>query len=171
MDYLDILKLSKEEADNTPQEVIRAELSKKLEPDVRKIYNKNLYELWHGDDLCEYAGIDYDDTSDENVNKMRYVALLAAKKGVCFTYQIDEQLYELVDIAMSVEGVLGAGRTGAGLGGCISVLLEKDKTDDLIKKVSEEYYRPRNLQPAVEICFPVEGAGVIERCQRIRVAD
>ena len=72
---------------------------------------------------------------------------------------------------MSVEGVLGAGRTGAGLGGCISVLLEKDKTDDLIKKVSEEYYRPRNLQPAVEICFPVEGAGVIERCQRIRVAD
>ena len=55
MDYLDILKSSKEEADNTPQEVIRAELSKKLEPDVRKIYNKNLYELWHGDDLCEYV--------------------------------------------------------------------------------------------------------------------
>ena len=86
MDYLDILKSSKEGAENTPQEVIRAELSKKLEPDVRKIYNKNFYELWHGDDLCEYAGIDYDDTSDENVNKMRYVALLAAKKGVCFTY-------------------------------------------------------------------------------------
>ena len=85
MDYLDILKSSKEEAENTPQEVIRAELSKKLEPDVRKIYNKNFYELWHGDDLCEYAGIDYDDTSDENVNKMRYVALLAAKKGACFT--------------------------------------------------------------------------------------
>ena len=72
---------------------------------------------------------------------------------------------------MSVEGVLGAGRTGAGLGGCISVLLEKDKTGDLIKKVSEEYYRLRNLEPAIEVCFPVEGAGVIERCQRIRVAD
>jgi N-acetylgalactosamine kinase len=73
-----------------------------------------------------------------------------------------EELDELVDIAMDVEGVLGAGRTGAGLGGCISVLLEKDKADDLKRKVFEEYYRPRNLQPAVEICFPVEGAGVIE---------
>jgi hypothetical protein len=99
MGYLDILKSSKEEADHTPQEVIRAELSKKFPPDVRKIYAENLYELcslrsasnwrirWfsaHGDDLCDYAGIDYDDTSDQNVNKMRYVALLAAKKGVCF---------------------------------------------------------------------------------------
>jgi hypothetical protein len=84
MGYLAILKSAKEEADNTPQEVMRAELSKKFLPDVRKIYNKNFYELWHGDDLCDYAGIDYDDTSDENVNKMRYVALLAAKKGVCF---------------------------------------------------------------------------------------
>ena len=73
-----------------------------------------------------------------------------------------EELDELVDIAIDVEGVLGAGRTGAGLGGCISVLLEKDKTDDLIKKVSEEYYRPRNLKEAVDVCFPVEGAGVIE---------
>jgi hypothetical protein len=69
-----------------------------------------------------------------------------------------------VDIAMSVEGVLmvicgfqkpachlplttpstdkpacGAGRIGAGLGGCISVLIEKDKADDLRRKVSEEY--------------------------------
>ena len=73
-----------------------------------------------------------------------------------------EELDELVDIAMDVEGVLGAGRIGAGLGGCISVLLEKDRTDDLIRKVSEEYYRPRNHQPAVEVCFPVEGSGVIE---------
>jgi len=84
MGVLAVLKSSKEEADHTPQEVIRAELSKKFPPDVRKIYAENLYELWHGDDLCEYAGIDYDDTSDENFTKMKYVALLAAKKGVCF---------------------------------------------------------------------------------------
>jgi len=73
-----------------------------------------------------------------------------------------QELDELVDITMDVEGVLGAGRTGAGLGGCISVLIEKDKTDDLRKKVYGEYYRPRNLKPEVEVCFPVEGAGVIE---------
>ena len=73
-----------------------------------------------------------------------------------------EELDELVDIAMSVEGVLGAGRVGAGLGGCISVLVDKDKTDDLIQRISEEYYRPRNLPEAIEVCFPVAGAGVID---------
>ena len=71
-----------------------------------------------------------------------------------------EELDELVDIAMSVDGVLGAGRTGAGLGGCISVLIEKDRTDEFIRVVSDGYYRPRNLPVAVEVCFPVEGAGV-----------
>ena len=73
-----------------------------------------------------------------------------------------EELDELVDIAMSVDGVLGAGRTGAGLGGCISVLIEKDRTDEFIRVVSDGYYRPRNLPVAVEVCFPVEGAGVIK---------
>ena len=44
MNYLDILKSSKEEAENTPQEVIRAELSKKLEPDVSSPTTKRLME-------------------------------------------------------------------------------------------------------------------------------
>jgi len=73
-----------------------------------------------------------------------------------------EELDEFVDIAMSVDGVLGAGRTGAGLGGCISVLIEKDKTDELICAVSEGYYRLRNLPVAVEVRFPVAGASVME---------
>ena len=73
-----------------------------------------------------------------------------------------EKLDELVDIAMSVEGVLGAGRVGAGLGGCISVLVEKNKTDELIQRISEEYYHPRNLPVGIEVCFPVAGAGIID---------
>jgi galactokinase len=71
------------------------------------------------------------------------------------------ELDELVDIAMSVEGVLGAGRVGAGLGGCISVLVDKNKTDELIEEISEQYYHPRKLPAGIEICFPVAGAGVI----------
>jgi N-acetylgalactosamine kinase len=73
-----------------------------------------------------------------------------------------EELDELVDTAMSVEGVLGAGRVGAGLGGCISVLVDKNKTNELIQKISEEYYHPRNLPAVIEVCFPVAGAGVID---------
>jgi N-acetylgalactosamine kinase len=73
-----------------------------------------------------------------------------------------EALDELVDIAMSAEGVLGAGRVGAGLGGCISVLVDKDKTDELIQKISVEYYHPKNLPPAIEVCFPIAGSGIVD---------
>ena len=38
MSSYEVLKSSKKEAENTPQEVIRAELNKELEPEVRKIY-------------------------------------------------------------------------------------------------------------------------------------
>ena len=72
-----------------------------------------------------------------------------------------EELDELVDIARDVDGVLGAGRVGAGLGGCISVLIDKDKTNQLVNAVTAEYYKPRRLRSAVEVCFPVEGAGII----------
>jgi len=72
-----------------------------------------------------------------------------------------EELDELVDIAMSVEGVLGAGRVGAGLGGCISVLVDKNKTEELKQKIAAEYYEPRNLSPSIEVCFPVAGSGVV----------
>jgi len=72
------------------------------------------------------------------------------------------ELDELVDITKDVDGVLGAGRVGAGLGGCISVLLEKNKAEQLLNAVTAEYYKPRGLPAAVEVCFPVEGAGIIE---------
>ena len=73
-----------------------------------------------------------------------------------------EELDELVDITKGVDGVLGAGRVGAGLGGCISVLIDKNKTDELVNAVTAEYYKPRGLPAAVEVCFPVDGSGLIE---------
>jgi len=71
-----------------------------------------------------------------------------------------EELDTLVDIASDVDGVLGAGRIGAGLGGCISALVEADRVQPLVQAVTAEYYQPRNLPTAVEVCFPVAGAGV-----------
>jgi galactokinase len=73
-----------------------------------------------------------------------------------------EELDTLVDIASDVDGVLGAGRIGAGLGGCISALVEADRAQHLIQAVTEEYYQPRNLPTTVEVCFPVKGAGVLK---------
>jgi len=72
-----------------------------------------------------------------------------------------EELDTLVDIACKVEGVLGAGRTGAGLGGCISVLVKTENVNKLINAVTTQYYQPNGLKPAVEVCFPTQGAGLI----------
>lgn len=72
-----------------------------------------------------------------------------------------EELDTLVDTACEVEGVLGAGRTGAGLGGCISVLVKAEKANKLVDTVTRQYYQPRGLKPAVEVCFPTQGAGLI----------
>ena len=59
MDYFDALKALTKEAENTPKEVIEAELQKDLEPEVKKRYDGNFKELLYGDDLCDYLGIDY----------------------------------------------------------------------------------------------------------------
>jgi len=99
------------------------------------------------------------DASSNDPNRVASAKLYKQPGGYAVSC---EELDELVDIAMDVEGVLGAGRIGAGLGGCISVLFKKNQADELKKRVFEEYYRPRNLKEAVEVCFPVEGAGVIE---------
>ena len=82
---------------------------------------------------------------------------MKAKPALLKTIHRCAELDELVDIAKGVDGVLGA-----GLGGCISVLIDKDKTNQLVNAVTAEYYKPRGLPVAVEVCFPVEGAGIIE---------
>jgi N-acetylgalactosamine kinase len=72
-----------------------------------------------------------------------------------------EELDQLVDIVHSVPGVMGAGLTGAGLGGSILVLVREDAVDRLIETVKTQYYDPRGLPLATEICSPVAGSGLI----------
>ncbi len=89
MDYFDALKALTKEAENTPKGVIEAELQKDLEPEVKKRYDGNFKELLYGDDLCDYLGIDYYDVSAENVNRISYLALLAARNGVCIEKNLE----------------------------------------------------------------------------------
>lgn len=63
----------------------------------------------------------------------------------------------LVDVALPTPGVIGAGLVGAGMGGCIVVVVEEKDASQVIENMAEQYYRPRDLPVAAEIITPVGG--------------
>ncbi len=75
----------------------------------------------------------------------------------CSTPEIDH----LTDLATALDGVIGAQLSGAGLGGCIMVLLRRQAVERLEKVLVEGYYAPRGIAPRIYICHPVQGADVL----------
>jgi len=75
----------------------------------------------------------------------------------CSTPEIDW----MVDVALRVSGVLGAQILGAGLGGCILVLVREDACDAVQSALADRYYAPRGLEPEMFVCSPVAGSGVV----------
>jgi galactokinase len=71
------------------------------------------------------------------------------------------ELDEMVDIARSVLGVLGAGLTGAGFGGCIRILVARDSVPALLDALKTRYYDPRDLPLVAEVVQSVARAGVL----------
>jgi galactokinase/NDP-sugar pyrophosphorylase family protein len=67
----------------------------------------------------------------------------------------------MVDISRSVEGVEGAQLAGAGLGGCMMVLAHRDAVSSLARCLKERYYEPFGKSPAVLLCKPIAGSGVM----------
>lgn len=72
-----------------------------------------------------------------------------------------EELDLLVDLTKIIPGIMGAGLTGAGLGGSILVLVKDEAVEPLIQTLQAWYYEPKGLSPAIEVCSPVEGAGLL----------
>jgi len=72
------------------------------------------------------------------------------------------ELDEMVEIALDVPGVLGAGLVGAGLGGCIVALVRKEHADAVVGAMDERYYRPRGLPATAQVCPGVGGAAILE---------
>lgn len=75
----------------------------------------------------------------------------------CSTPEIDR----MVDIALSVPGVLGAQLSGAGLGGCMMVLAEDSALDAQEAAMLHRYYEPAAIGPGIIRCRPVGGSGLV----------
>jgi galactokinase len=67
----------------------------------------------------------------------------------------------MVDAALRVEGVVGAQLAGAGLGGCMMVLVHSEAVRNLREAMDENYYRPFGKPTSVLGCTPINGSSVL----------
>ena len=74
----------------------------------------------------------------------------------CSTQRIDG----LCDLMNSTEGVLGSEIAGAGLGGCVLVLVLKEHEEAVMKRLNEEFYDRLGLPRSAFVCNPSMGSKV-----------
>ena len=75
----------------------------------------------------------------------------------CSTNRIDM----LCDLMNSTDGVWGSSLAGAGLGGCVLILADKNKTEFVMNKLNAEFYDKLGLERSAFVCFPSDGSKVI----------
>lgn len=75
----------------------------------------------------------------------------------CSTHEIDS----LCDLLNATQGVLGSELVGAGLGGCVIALIEKDKANSIIDAVNRGYYDKNSLPHAADVYSASSGSSVI----------
>ena len=103
------------------------------------------YRLVAGESGDEYLQRLIGDLGSENPQRvLRAQLFMQPGAYASSTPKIDQ----MVDIAASVQGVAGAQIAGAGLGGCIMVLVRHDSVTALRKALALGYYRPHGLDPA-----------------------
>jgi len=86
-------------------------------------------------------------------------APLVAQAGryACSTQAIDA----LVDLATATPGVIGAQLAGAGLGGCMMILVHQPSCEPLMARLRQHFYDPRELPFGAMTCQPVAGASLV----------
>ncbi|MEE9288458.1 MAG: galactokinase [Bacteroidota bacterium] len=72
------------------------------------------------------------------------------------------ELDAVVDIAMEVDGVYGARMTGAGFGGSVICLVQRQHIDMFGQTVRKEYSKMFGIEPAIYACSVVDGAHVVK---------
>ena len=85
----------------------------------------------------------------------------ASHEGLRDAYEVScNELNILVDIAQSIDGVIGARMTGAGFGGCTVNLVFQDTVEAFQSRVMKEYPRHTGIEPDIYICNVGDGARI-----------
>lgn len=92
--------------------------------------------------------------------------MYASHRSLRDDYEVScKELDALVEIAQDLgpeAGVYGCRMTGGGFGGCAVALVQQAKSDILMEHFSREYLRRTELQPAIFVSRPAQGARVLE---------
>ena len=100
------------------------------------------------------------DLSDEALDRLASQnADIATQCGAygCSTPEIDA----LCDLLNGTDGVLGSELVGAGLGGCVIALAERDKAESIIQRLNAEYYDKNGYPHAADVYCASCGSSVI----------
>ena len=98
----------------------------------------------------------------ENNASMMGRTLLESHENLRDFYEVScEELDLMVDLAMSVPGVIGARMTGAGFGGCAIALVEKGTETQVEQKIRDNYPSKTGIEPEIYISEPSEGATLL----------
>ena len=72
------------------------------------------------------------------------------------------ELDKLVEIASTIEGVLGARMTGGGFGGSTVNLVRRDQLESFNDRINKEYKQATGIDPTILTSDASEGASEIE---------
>ncbi|MDE0484830.1 MAG: galactokinase [Candidatus Poribacteria bacterium] len=85
----------------------------------------------------------------------------ASHAGLRDAYEVScDELNILVDIAQSIDGVIGARMTGAGFGGCTVNLVYQDTVEEFQDRLMKEYTQRTGIEPDIYICNVGDGARI-----------
>ena len=73
----------------------------------------------------------------------------------------NDALNIMVNCAREQTSCYGARMTGAGFGGCAVALVKEDNATEFVTAVSEAYRQRSNMEAAIYVCKPSEGASLI----------
>ena len=107
----------------------------------------------NGDRIFE---TDISDAKLEELEKNNTDAATVYGAYGCSTVQIDY----LCDLFNTTDGVLGSELVGAGLGGCVIALIEKEKAQKIISVINSEYYDKYGIEYGANVFFASAGSSI-----------